>query len=389
MRRALTCLFAVFLTLSGVLTAHAQQIKVMQWNVRQHIGNVASNNTSEARAIARVINYNRPDILLFNELENVSLNETTLGILTWATNNLPYLGSIPSSSLGAPSNATFWIAISSRTDSYIRNGAISRYPISGATSYDDGLRGLHSFKVQLAGTNALQVFHCHLKCCHADASDCTDRQTEAETDATNIVNWAATHSLPYIMAGDWNEDQTHAQCTTNSTYHPITTIRVGAHLVEFKPSALNGDTDTISTPNPSSRFDYCLAASNRLSAASGYVFNSSVWAGLYTSASPSNLANDSFTASDHCSVFVNYVFPVSPNILGVEATNNDLLVTWITGVGKTNALQATIGGAGGNYSNDFSDVVVLTNTIGTVTNYLDLGAATNTPTRYYRLRQVP
>jgi hypothetical protein len=34
---------------------------------------------------------------------------------------------------------------------------------------------------------------------------------------------------------------------------------------------------------------------------------------------------------------------------------------------------------------------VVTNnpSLGTVTNYLDLGAATNTPTRYYRVRLTP
>jgi hypothetical protein len=31
----------------------------------------------------------------------------------------------------------------------------------------------------------------------------------------------------------------------------------------------------------------------------------------------------------------------------------------------------------------------VTNTIGAVTNYLDLGATTNVPSRYYRVRLVP
>jgi hypothetical protein len=31
----------------------------------------------------------------------------------------------------------------------------------------------------------------------------------------------------------------------------------------------------------------------------------------------------------------------------------------------------------------------VTNTIGSLTNYLDSGGATNTPSRYYRVRLVP
>ena len=394
MRRVVTCLFVVILGLSGAPIAHAQQIKVMQWNIRGHLGWSFSNNTAEAKAIARIVNYNRPDILLFCELQDISQLDDTFGLIGWVTNNVPYLGSVPSSYAGAPPNATFWVSIATKSDGFIRNGAISRYPISDDTTYSDGLRGLHRFRVQLAGTNVLEVFHAHLKCCATSSSDCNTRQTESETDATNIVNWAAANSIPYIMAGDWNEDESHPECTITSSYHPVTTLREGAHLVEFKPSALNGDSDTESTPNPTSRIDYCLAASNRLSAVSGYVFNSAVWVlpqyGLYTNGNPSNLSSDSHTASDHCSVFVDYVFPVAPNIVGIVPTNNDILITWMTGVGKTNALQVTSGGAGGGYSNNFTDLVVLTNTVGIVTNYLDAGAATSsTPSRYYRLRQAP
>ena len=64
-------------------------------------------------------------------------------------------------------------------------------------------------------------------------------------------------------------------------------------------------------------------------------------------------------------------------------------MTWTMGSGKTNALQATAGDANGGYSSSFSDLFVVTNTVGTATNYLDAGAATNTPSRYYRIRLVP
>ena len=41
------------------------------------------------------------------------------------------------------------------------------------------------------------------------------------------------------------------------------------------------------------------------------------------------------------------------------------------------------------YTNNFTDIFTVTNTVGTVTNYLDTGATTNFPSRYYRVRLVP
>ncbi|HUK83685.1 MAG TPA: thrombospondin type 3 repeat-containing protein, partial [Verrucomicrobiae bacterium] len=73
--------------------------------------------------------------------------------------------------------------------------------------------------------------------------------------------------------------------------------------------------------------------------------------------------------------------------IGQEA--NDIRVTWLTGIGKTNALQFTQGDPSGGHATNFVDLFTVTNTVGTVTNYLDVGAATNTPARYYRVRLVP
>jgi hypothetical protein len=76
-------------------------------------------------------------------------------------------------------------------------------------------------------------------------------------------------------------------------------------------------------------------------------------------------------------------------ITSVLTTGSDLLITWTMGPGKTNALQSTSGVDGGYATNGFADLFIVTNTVGTVTNYLDVGAATNAPTRYYRVRLVP
>jgi uncharacterized repeat protein (TIGR03803 family) len=77
-------------------------------------------------------------------------------------------------------------------------------------------------------------------------------------------------------------------------------------------------------------------------------------------------------------------------IVSILPNGIDLLVTWTTGVGRTNALQATAGDASGSYNtNGFADIFTVTNTVGTSTNYLDVGAATNVPSRFYRVRLVP
>jgi T5SS/PEP-CTERM-associated repeat protein len=77
-------------------------------------------------------------------------------------------------------------------------------------------------------------------------------------------------------------------------------------------------------------------------------------------------------------------------ITSVVSTGGNVLVTWMTGIGKTNALQVTSGTGNGSYAtNNFADIFVITNTVGSTTNFLDVGAATNSPARYYRVRLVP
>ena len=69
------------------------------------------------------------------------------------------------------------------------------------------------------------------------------------------------------------------------------------------------------------------------------------------------------------------------------ATTN-ILVTWTMGSGKTNALERTAGVAGSFATNGFASITNIITT-GSVTNYLDMGAATNVPALYYRVRLVP
>lgn len=77
-------------------------------------------------------------------------------------------------------------------------------------------------------------------------------------------------------------------------------------------------------------------------------------------------------------------------ITAIAKETNNIRVTWIMGSGTTNALQRTAGGPGGSYStNNFAAIFAVTNAVGLTTNYLDIGAATNKPALYYRVRLVP
>ena len=74
-------------------------------------------------------------------------------------------------------------------------------------------------------------------------------------------------------------------------------------------------------------------------------------------------------------------------VTSIVPTGSDLLIAWMTGGGRSNALQATT--AGSYATNNFADIFIVTNAVGSATNYLDVGGATNFPTRFYRVRLVP
>lgn len=75
-------------------------------------------------------------------------------------------------------------------------------------------------------------------------------------------------------------------------------------------------------------------------------------------------------------------------IASIVQVDTNVLVTWTMGPGKTNALEKVAGGMG-SFTNNFDTLFTVTNTVGTTTNYLDVGAIGINPTRYYRVRLVP
>ena len=74
-------------------------------------------------------------------------------------------------------------------------------------------------------------------------------------------------------------------------------------------------------------------------------------------------------------------------IISIARETDDVLVTWSTAGGRTNAVQAAPD-LSGSYSN-VSLNHIIAGSGNAITNFLDLGAATNGPSRYYRVRLVP
>ena len=78
----------------------------------------------------------------------------------------------------------------------------------------------------------------------------------------------------------------------------------------------------------------------------------------------------------------------------VPQSNGDMLLTWKTAGGRTNAVQATAGDGTGGDNTNYVDItapphIVIPGSGDVTTNYTEIGGATNTPSRFYRIRLVP
>lgn len=84
--------------------------------------------------------------------------------------------------------------------------------------------------------------------------------------------------------------------------------------------------------------------------------------------------------------------PALGAITSVVREGVNIRITWQTSPGTTNMVQVASGAVNGSYSNNFTDLgspLVITGNGIISTNYLDIGGATNVPTRFYRIRMMP
>jgi uncharacterized repeat protein (TIGR01451 family) len=224
----------------------------------------------------------------------------------------------------------------------------------------------------------------------------TNIGTAASSGAVVVTEAPPAGLAITAMSGSgWIVDLGSATCTRSDVLaagagYPAITVTVSVDT-----NAAAGVTNTVTVAGGGDVSPANNTASDPTSIAALTAFQS--WQIQYfgTTANPS-AATDADPDGDGMSNQAEFLAGTDPTnsastfcITGVGPSGNDLLVTWSMGPGKTNALQAGTDDASGGYTNDFTDIFTVTNTVGTVTNYLDLGATTNFPSRFYRVRLVP
>lgn len=105
--------------------------------------------------------------------------------------------------------------------------------------------------------------------------------------------------------------------------------------------------------------------------------------------------NTSYTGSDRtyalrwdsvASWVYDIITPVEPQIVSLTATNADVQLVWQGKGGSNYVVQASTALGGTNTFTDLSGVVTLPGAGPVLTNFLDAGALTNHPSRFYRIR---
>jgi hypothetical protein len=70
-------------------------------------------------------------------------------------------------------------------------------------------------------------------------------------------------------------------------------------------------------------------------------------------------------------------------ITSITQNGSNISIVWY-GLAGTNVVQVTNGASGGSYSNNFTDLATFILATASVTNYTDVGGATNA-SRFYRI----
>ena len=177
-------------------------------------------------------------------------------------------------------------------------------------------------------------------------------------------------------------------------------LSLGSGLV-ITGSQFRGISEGSSGNTQDSPADYPLVQLRRLDNEQIVFLRSTTWSSNSFTSTPVWGLPPGYTLA---TVFVNGI-PSTASILNIGSVDpgvfritsilkqgNNILITWRTYGGKTNMVQTTTGGVGGSYSNNFADLspqIIPTGTSESTTNYLHVGATTNAPVRYYRVRLVP
>jgi uncharacterized repeat protein (TIGR01451 family) len=208
-------------------------------------------------------------------------------------------------------------------------------------------------------------------------------------------------TITAMSGSGWTADLGSSTCTRSdalaagASYPPITiTVSVAANAATSltNTAAVSGGGDVNTANNTASDPTTIIALTPIQSWRLRY------FGTAYNSGATADTADPDGDGQNNMAEFMAGTDPTNSasflHIISVAAQGPDMLITWATVGGQTNIVQVKNGEADGNYStNDFADILdsqtIVTGSGDTTANYTDTGGATNTPSRYYRIRLVP
>ena len=230
-------------------------------------------------------------------------------------------------------------------------------------------------------------------------------------DKTNWLATAYPDTAPVITADPQSQTVTNGQSVTlNVTAYGSLPLSYQWYL--NTNSLVAGGTNmtlTIPSVQPSDLGNYSVVVSNSVSTAT----SAFATLGVVTPPTPFQDWQTQYFSCTNCPQADATADPdgdgqnnMAEFLSGTDPTNNasalrivttvrqttDVVITWTTVGGKTNAVQSTPGDGSGGYITNFTDLsgpLVIDGSGDTTTNYVDEGGATNGPSRFYRVRLVP
>ena len=344
---------------------------LVHYNVKGNFAADWSTNAAQVQAIARQLQYLKPDIIALSEIPNGLRYEMT----NWMTAFFP----------------TYVLAVSPGTDGVIRSGIISRFPIIRSQSWLDGssltnfgynglfTRDLFEAEILVPGAKeTLHVFSTHLKS-GADA----DSQDRRAAECSAISNFLVTVFIPtngqrpYLLTGDLNEDIAISMSQNHQPIQRLVAAATGLQLTTpVNPFTLSRFTHSIQG-NIDARFDYVLPAG----VLGANILASQVFRTDLLPEPPSPLlATDSVTASDHLPVQLIFNYPDPPLTVTMLQSNQAVTLSWLALIGRKFSVETSPDLT--TWAMASTNIVTLTNTPTWTTS------ATNTA-QFFRVVRVP
>lgn len=353
-------------------------VSLLTYNVKGNGATNWSTSAPQVQAIARQLQYLQPDVITFNEIPWDYRYEMTNFIAAFLPN--------------------YNLAISSGTDGSICSAIATRFTITRASKWLDGIdlrsfgysnannaldnftRDLFEAQIAVPGfARPLHVFTTHLK---ATASgEYADNALKRAAEAAAITNFFATNLFTlypydlYTLSGDLNASDTNELCIQTLLSPPT-----GLMMTQPK-NPVTGSVNTYSTAsaNPSSRLDYIFPGPLLYSnIKTSQVFRTD----KLTPLPPGLNSDDSQTASDHYPVLMVFNNPYDKpfKLLSLTRTNPTVTLKWESVFGQPYRVESS--------TNLMTWTTQANNLVATGTN-LTYSTNLNDPQRYFRIYRTP